>query len=206
MKSPEEVLELAFEYDNAKAGELDIIVTIDSQAKIHESIVRDMAAPISYRLISYVNFSLGDIIVPTASFQILSVLGPGNFQLEISITKPMWQHLSIEVQEANSIMHNFLQQRTGMQAEEAAYLDVASRHFIPAIQETNPIDKFCDFWEVCEFLSKNHHGKGLSTTIMHVAKVLSDHTKKRKADLDKLIVQPLYSIRINIVHNAIKNP
>ena len=119
---------------------------------------------------------------------------------------PVRQHRSIEVQEANSIIHNFLQQKAGMQAEEAAYLDVASRRFIPAIQETDPIDKFCDFWEVCEFLSKNLHGKGLSTPVTRVAKVLSDHTKKRKADLDKLIVQPLYSIRINIVHNAIENP
>jgi hypothetical protein len=117
VKSPGEVLELAFEYDDAKAGELDIIVTIDSQANIPESVVRDISAPVSYLLISYINFSLEDIIVPTASFQILSVLGPRKFQLESSITMPVRQHRSIEVKEANSIIHNFLQQRTGMQAE-----------------------------------------------------------------------------------------
>ena len=93
-----------------------------------------------------------------------------------------------------------------MRADEAAYLDVACRRFITAIQEADPIDKFCDFWEVCEFLSKNLHRKGLSTPVARVAKVLSDHTKKRKADLDKLIVQPLYSIRIDIVHNTIEKP
>jgi hypothetical protein len=205
VKSPEEELEIAFEYDDAQPGELDIIVTIDSQANIHESVVRDIAAPISYRLISYINFSSGDIIVPTAPFQIFRVLGPSKFQLESSFMMSVRQHRSIEVQEASLTIHRFLQRRSGMQADEVAYLDVACRRFITAIQETDPIDKFCDFWEACEFLSENVRGKGLKHIASRVAKALSDHTKKSKANLDKVIVQPLYSIRIDIVHNAIEN-
>jgi hypothetical protein len=176
VKSPEEVLEVAFEYDDAKAGELDIIVAIDSEANIPESAVRDIAAPTSYRLISYINFSLGDIIVPTAPFQILRVLGPGKFQLERSFTMPVRQRRSVEEQEANSILNRFLQQRTSMQIDEAAYLDVASRRYITALEETDPVDKFCDFWEACEFLSK----KTLGTKAAAIAKLLSDHIQKRK--------------------------
>jgi hypothetical protein len=119
---------------------------------------------------------------------------------------PVRQRRSIEVQEANSTIHNFLQQRNNIRTDDAAYLDVACRRYIAAIQETDLIDKFCDFWEACEFLSKNLQGKGLGTPVARISKILSDHTKKKKTDLDKLVVNPLYKIRSDIVHNAIENP
>jgi hypothetical protein len=133
VKSSEEELELAFEYDDAKPDELDSIVAIDSRANIPESTVSDIAAPLSYRLILYVNFSLGDIVIPTELFQILRVISPGKFQVESSIIMPVRQRRSIEMQEANSIIHNFLQQRSDMRADDAAYLDVACRRYITAI-------------------------------------------------------------------------
>ena len=53
---------------------------------------------------------------------------------------PVRQRRSIEVQEANSTILNFLQQRINIRVDvdEAVYLGVACRRFINAIQEADP--------------------------------------------------------------------
>jgi Apea-like HEPN len=206
IKSPEDELPIAFHYDDAKPGEIDIIVIINSQANISESVARNIAEPISYNFISYIAFSSGDIIIPTAPFQILRVVGPGKYQLESSVTMSVRHHRTVEAQEIRSIMQKFLQQRSGISSEEAVYLYVASRRFLTAIDETDPIDKFCDFWEACEFLSKNARGKGSGMVDARIAMTLSNHTGKKKADLENRITDPIYRIRKDIVHNAIENP
>ena len=96
VKSPEDENQIAIHYDDAKPGEIDIIVTIESQANIPESVARNIASPISYSLISYIASSVGDIIVSTALFQILRVLVSGKYQLESSLTVSVRQHRTIE--------------------------------------------------------------------------------------------------------------
>ena len=68
-------------------------------------------------------------------------------------------------------------------------------------QESDPIDRYCDFWEACEFLCKAPKFK----PDHRLAKMLEDATGMNQNFLKTKIVGRLYDLRKDIVHNAIED-
>jgi hypothetical protein len=97
-----------------------------------------------------------------------------------------------------------------MLIEERRGLAVASRRLNSAISEDDIIDKYCDFWECCEFLAPA--GKKVNELRLRKAKdvaifqLLCNYAKLRRRQNVMDTVHDIYTVRNDLVHNAIENP
>ena len=94
--------------------------------------------------------------------------------------------------------------------EDLRGLAVASRRLNSAILEDEIIDKYCDFWECCEFLAP---ARGQINKIRlpkakdaAISKLLCSYANVRKPERITRKVHELYDVRNDLVHNAVETP
>jgi hypothetical protein len=96
-----------------------------------------------------------------------------------------------------------------MRIEDLRGLAVASRRLNNATLEDDIIDKYCDLWECCEFLAPS--GRKVNEIRLPKAKdaaiiqLLCSYVKPSNPRLIIKRVCDIYSIRNDLVHNAIEN-
>ena len=48
---------------------------------------------------------------------------------------------------------SFLGKRTNLSEKEGKAFDAAARRYLSSVTEDDPIDRYCDLWESCEFIT-----------------------------------------------------
>jgi len=106
----------------------------------------------------------------------------------------------------------FVRIRVGLDREAEHAISVAARRYITSQTETDPIDRYCDLWECCEFATLFVKARG--GKVGRVAEALTSHwnrslhrSQRRKADVERVLeIKQLYDVRGRIVHEALDAP
>ncbi len=102
--------------------------------------------------------------------------------------------------------------RAGLDRDAAQAVSVAARRYVTSQTETDPIDRYCDLWECCEFATLFVKARGRK--VGRIAEALTSHWNQtshrshlRKADVERVLeIKHLYDIRGRIVHEALDAP
>lgn len=187
-----------------KQGEVDLLVSCESENGYELDLNNMVAriAPVMPAVVLYFSSLIGDIVVPASkpmgvhrSGANLTFAGSaiGNIKL---LQRQMFQ---------GSVLGHALY-RCGdfagkISREDVLEVGTAAKRIFSGMQEFDPIDKYCDYWEACEFLAKAKKFK----PDHRLAKMLGDATGFNQSTLKNKIVGPLYNLRKDIVHNAIED-
>jgi len=209
IKAPEDTVDVAIEHKHPYEGEIDVQLHIATPKEYSIDKLRDVVQTISFSVLSYFNVSAGELLIPVAPIQIRE-LGESNSTFQNSVTIRVKERRTFSAEFLQEAIERFVVTRCRMSGEEAAALDAAMRRYLDSITETDEIDKYCDFWETCEFATLGVNAKG--GKVGRIAQALSDHMRKTNPTFSKrnienrLRIKELYAARGAIVHNAIQNP
>jgi hypothetical protein len=192
-------------------GELDVGIMFPRGPTLGVLSVKT-AADILDVAIPFLATSLKEHFVPVAEIQIEEWLGSACKQLASPqiIRLEAKERATISVAMLTQAFDKFCCLIDTMPIEELRGLAVASRRLNSAMSEDDVIDKYCDFWECCEFLAtpgKTVNGIRLpNNKEAAVIKLLRSYARPRipKSLIDK--VHEIYTIRNDLVHRAIENP
>jgi hypothetical protein len=109
-------------------------------------------------------------------------------------------------------VERFVHIRAGLEKDEALALGAAARRYVASQTELDPIDKYCDLWESCEFATLSVKAKG--GKVGRIAEAITSHWNQtslrahvRKADVERVLnIKALYDVRGRIVHEAVDAP
>ena len=111
--------------------------------------------------------------------------------------------------EIEKVLSDYVQFRLLSSPEDERTIDAAMRRYLNAQNEQDIIDKYCDLWETCEFITQNIKAKG--GKVGKIAQGLSTHISKKGDAVSKKLVEKnlnlreLYDIRGDIIHNAVES-
>ena len=211
LKAPKDELLLGLEYEPPYEGEVDIQLHIGLKEPVNLHDLARVASPISISVLALMNVSVGDFLVPVAPLQV-SALGDGGSQIENSVIIAVRQRPQVAMDTAKAVIEGFVRTRARMSRDEAHAVSVAARRYVTSQTETDPIDKYCDLWESCEFATFFQKAKG--DKVGRVAEALTSHWNQashraplRKSDVERVLeIKQLYEIRGRIVHEALDSP
>ena len=208
LKAPEDSLKIEIEHSKPLQGEIDIQFLVGSTKEYPVSEVEEFIKPLPYSLVSFLNILLGDSLVPVAPIQTRKLQDDKSLFTN-TVNLYCKERPVVNTDTINKLLATFINHRTTCTMEQSRVIDVSMRRFLSAQLEEDIIDKFCDLWEVCEFLSKGKKVKG--TIVSSVAQMLTDHINKTERKVKKahtengLNINSIYKIRCDIVHNAVEN-
>jgi hypothetical protein len=194
-------------------GEVDIGIMLPAGKALTQFTVT-IAEHMLEIAIPFLATSLGEHFIPITTTQIdewhgsdRSVRSPHTFRLEAKtrITVSITQQLREAFDSFCALVANF-------PIEELRGIAAASRRMNSALLEEDIIDKYCDFWECCEFLApprktvggmKLPAAKDAAITALLCSFI---QPSKRRRDVIREKIHACYVIRNDLVHNAIENP
>ena len=187
-----------------KQGEIDVYLSCKKLNGKDIDIDRLFAlvAPIMPTLVLQLSIVVGDIVLPIGQ--------PGGMQRTGTETKSasssacnivLMDRPIVETSTLLTSLSHFVGISAKMTSAELLGIGIAARRIIAGKQEMDAVDRYCDFWESCEFLCKSLKGK----PDHRLAKILGLATNKNETLLKTKIIGPLYDIRKDIVHNAIED-
>ena len=204
-KDPSETVQVVFHHKRARQGEIDIQIGLASPHEISFEQVYTLISPFALSLAAALSLTFNDLVLPVAPLQIRTVGSDGTSQIQNDMLMSVRTREDISAAEIASFLDMVSANRSAKSEEEQASLDVALRRFLSSLGEDDPIDRFCDLWEACEFLAKRTKAKG--DVVSRIAQTLADHTRLNKKKLENgLSLRELYSFRSDLVHNAIEHP
>lgn len=209
LKAPEDELKIEFDHKGPFQGEIDVQLHIGAIKQLDVKEVDHFINSVAYSVISYINIVMNEFIIPVAPLQIRSCDEEGS-RFENDIYLACRERPVIKKEELEKVLKNYIEHRRPMTSEDERIIDVAMRRFLSAQNETDIIDKYCDLWEVCEFISFVTNAKG--GKVGKIAKCLADHISASGNNVSKakienfLNIKKIYKIRGSIVHNAVDNP
>jgi hypothetical protein len=159
---------------------------------------------------TYCNLELSDFIVPTLSPQIGTLLDDGKKQMAASHTVLAMDKPLVTADNLKGTFPNFFNAIRSESPERQGCIAVAARRYINSLSETDPIDRFSDLWEACEFLVKGlsqNDGSPIKERKpeLRIEYVVWQQTELPRQKLHSL-VKKLYRIRNDLVHNAMEDP
>jgi hypothetical protein len=158
--------------------------------------------------ITFLSTALKDHIFPIAEIQMDEFNGEPKLLHNPTIRVDNQARLTISIEQVMDALGRYRDLVRSLSSEDLRTLAVASRRLNSATVEDDIIDRFCHYWECCEFLApvgKTINGVRLSgSKDQAIAKLLGAYTKPHPAIRRKL--KELYTIRNDLVHNAIENP
>lgn len=209
VKAPEDNIMVALHYEPPYEGDIDIQLHIGLvSAPIMEELTQ-LASRICTSILAFINLALGDLAVPVAPVQVHELREEGA-QFASSVIMAVRDRPSVTPELAKHIADRFVEARSGMSEREAHALSIATRRYLTSLTETDPVDKYCDLWESCEFSTMFASAKG--GKVGRIAEALVSHLKRsgvniKKAELERsLQLKTLYETRGRIVHEAIESP
>jgi hypothetical protein len=209
LKTSEDVLKVEWKHEPPHQGEMDVQLHIGSRTEMPRSDLHKLAFDLSTCAIGHLNLALGEHLVPVAPLQLFKLTDAG-IQSESTAkvfvtTRPTVDELGMQ-----RSLDGFVRfWRTSSPAEERA-VSAAMRRYLSAAQEVDPLDKFCDLWEACEFATAGIRAPG--TVVGRIAQALAAHVTSQARPSDKtrierlLGIKGLHETRGAIVHEAEEVP
>ncbi|MCZ6777283.1 MAG: HEPN domain-containing protein [Ignavibacteria bacterium] len=203
LKAPEDQIPVRFKFDYAFEGEIDIQVLARSRSELEKSEMEQLAAQIAYPLLTYLNLRHAEFLRPVAPIQCSKLEGK-NRMLECETLIAVHDRKTFDVETLKDSIREALVRRINVPAERSRALYLACKRLLSADLESDPVDRYCDLWEACEFLSQFVSSKG--TVPSRIATALAEFTGYAKPKLEtRLGLRNLYQMRKDIVHNAVEN-
>jgi hypothetical protein len=196
-----EAVRIPFELHSPAPNELDVGVHVTVSAPLEPRLLLLVCTPILYGLAVYLSFMLQDILMPAAPPQVFDVFENGDRMLHFGGLLQAFDRKQHSAGDIEGALRVYASEHAQMPENEAATVNIAARRYLSALVEADPVDRYCDLWEVCGFLSKNVKVNG--DVVSRIAAVLAQHANKKKAQLeDNLRLRTIYKIRQDLVHNA----
>jgi len=204
IKAPEDIIKMEIKYEHALQGEIDIQILVEAPCEVSIDELNSIVSPLSFSLLSYINLALGDFLIPSAPIQITKLIAPTSHQFESLMKLRVWERKEFDKKAIQNTLSAFVEKRVNMSEQDGRTFDVAARRYLDSLTEQDPIDKYCDLWETCEFVTSTVRAKG--GIVSRTAQTLASHMHRPKAIIEnQLEIKRLYVIRKDIVHNAIEN-
>jgi hypothetical protein len=196
-----EAICIPFELHSPAPNELDVGVHVTVSAPLEPRLLLLVCTPILYGLTVYLSFMLQDILMPAAPSQVFEVFENGDRRLHVGGLLQAFDRKQHSAGDIEGALRVYASEHAQMSENEAAAVNIAARRSLSALVEADPVNRYCDLWEVCEFLSKNVKVKG--DVVSRIAAALAQHANKKKAKLENnLRLRTMYKIRKDLVHNA----
>jgi hypothetical protein len=211
LKAPEDELPFSLHYEEPYEGEIDIQLHIGlMQSASLEDLAR-VATPICISVLALINLTAGEFLVPVAPLQVRALADRGS-QFSGAFTIAVRKRPEIVIDSVKEALDRFARIRSGLDRDSAQAVSVAARRYVTSQTETDPIDRYCDLWECCEFATLFVKAKG--SKVGRVAEALTSHwnqtsqrSQLRKADVERVLeIKHLYDIRGRIVHEVLDAP
>jgi hypothetical protein len=211
LKAPEDELPLSLHYEEPYEGEIDLQLHIGLTHWASTEDLARVASPLCISVLALINLSAGEFLVPVAPLQVRA-LGDHGSQFSDAVVIAVRQRPQILMDSVKEAIDRFVRTRAGLDRAAAQALSVAARRYVTSQTETDPIDRYCDLWECCEFATLSVKAKG--GKVGRVAQALTSHwnqtshrSRLRKADVERLLeIKRLYDTRGRIVHEALDAP
>jgi len=211
LKAPEDELPLSLHYEEPYEGEIDIQLHIGLTHSASPEDLALVASPICISVLALINLTAGEFLVPVAPLQVRALADHGS-QLSDAVVIAVQRRPEIVMDSVKEAIERFVRLRSGLDRDSAQAVTVAARRYVTSQTEMDPIDRYCDLWECCEFATlfvKASGGK-----VGRVAQALtshwnqtSDRSQLRKADVERALdIKHLYDVRGRIVHEALDAP
>ena len=184
------------------SGEVDVYLAVDGDDRLSANDAFRTLSPFMPSVLLHLSSLTGDLLVPCAMPVGVKRDASGNTtqsdgSLPIALT-PRVQIPHTTIGLALGQTANLL---AATNAKERRFRDLAAKRIGTAATELDPSDRYCDYWEACEFITKG----GGSNIQIRLHKRLPEITGFHKNVLVKHIIDPLYKIRCDIVHNAVED-
>jgi galactitol-specific phosphotransferase system IIB component len=210
IKAPEDQIILNIGCEPPYEGEIDLQLHVGCEQEVSSAELSPIIESILQSALAFVNLAVNEIMVPVAPVQLIRLLAAGN-QIASSTNLAVRARHAIAEDNAAHTVKQFAVARSTQSIKEAEALGVASRRLMSAISETDDVDRYCDYWETCEFatLFKLKARGGL---VGRIAQALTDQLLTIFPDLTKartenaLELRLLHAIRGRVVHEAFDAP
>ncbi|MCU7843305.1 MAG: hypothetical protein KZQ93_05645 [Candidatus Thiodiazotropha sp. (ex Monitilora ramsayi)] len=209
LKAPEDTIKIEFQHSPPLKGEIDIMIFVGCDEELPRKELIEFAKPALHSLISQINITLDEYLVPTTPLSLRKLSNEGSSFINTT-TISVRSRPSISSQNIEDILYSFVAQRQNNNTESTRQLDLAMNRYLSAMTEEDPVDKYCDLWESCEFSTLGIKAKG--NVVSRISTCLASHISNTKQKVGKsrmenrLEIRSIYQTRKDIVHNAIENP
>jgi hypothetical protein len=209
VKAPEDSIPITLNHEPPYEGDIDIQLHIGSPTPLPTDQLAQLASQVCTSMLAFINLAFGDLATPVAPVQLRELRDDGS-QFANSLILAVRERRPVTSELATDAVHGFAQKRVALSPREARALDVAARRYLTSLTETDPVDKYCDLWESCEFGTMFERAKG--GKVASIAQALAAHLMSSgfaiaKARLERsLEIKALYEARGRIVHEAIDSP
>jgi hypothetical protein len=209
VKAPEDTIEVVINHEPPYEGDIDFQLHIGSEVALPTDQLTAVASQVCTSALAYMNLAFGDLATPVAPVQVREFIGTG-WQFANNVALAVRARPPVAAESAANAVQGFAQSRVALPAEEARALDVAARRYLTSQAETDPVDRYCDLWESCEFATMFERAKG--GKVGRIAQALASHLANTGRSIAKarvensLDIKTLYEARGSIVHEAIDAP
>jgi hypothetical protein len=210
VKAPKDTTKIELSHQRPLQGEIDIQLHIGAYSEVAMPQLKELASSISYSVLSYLNITLGELLVPVAPIQVRTLHEDGRTEFDNSISVLVQERRQFTPDVLRTALDEFVKSRLAMSQTVQVALDAAMRRYLTSLTEGDPIDKYCDLWEACEFSTGDIKAKG--DVVSRIAEALTrqmergDLPRAKRHGENRLQIRTLYQIRKDLVHNAIENP
>lgn len=205
LKAPEDVLELSIEYQYARQGDVDLTVRTETEGVVDEDKLTSTVASLLHGVQAFFHIAAGEWLVAETPPQTAQLLDDGQRRLTSPVSLAVRSRPSLTPDQIGELITRYLRLTFGLNPEDARSLEVGLKRFLDAQVETDPIDRFCDLWEACEFVTRRVTAKG--TVVSRIATALSVHMNRGKKKVETALgLRGVYLVRKDIVHNAVERP
>jgi hypothetical protein len=210
IKAPEDQIMVSMSYEPPYEGEIDLQLHIGCEQELSPSDLSPVVESILQSALAFVNLDVREIMIPVAPIQVTR-LGPEGNQITSATKLAVRARSTISADDATRTVKEFAVARSAQSMKEAEALGVASRRLMSALAETDDVDRYCDFWETCEFATL-FEPKATGGLVGRIAQALVRQLLPRVPGLTKrrvetqLGIRQLHKIRGRVVHEAFDTP
>jgi hypothetical protein len=213
LHAPDEKTNMIVNFRNVEPGEIDFFVGVGCSKEVPMDALERALPPLIVTFMVSLATRLGDIIVTTAPPQLSKVMDCSQSKMESRFNVYVRNRPTLAPETIEATFPAFFDIVTKMSAENSRRVAVAMRRYQSSMSETDPVDRFCDLWETCEFLAecaKSAHrdaGRKIGGHIdFTIAFVVASNMGRNRNDVHAKAIKKLYDIRGDLVHNAVEDP
>ena len=210
IKAPEDEIMVTIGYEPPYEGEIDLQLHIGCEQEISPKELSPAVESILHSALAFVNLAVSEIMIPVAPIQLTRLRSEGN-QIVSATKLSVRARIAVTGDDATRTVKGFAVVRSSQSTKDAEALGVASRRLMSAISETDDVDRYCDFWETCEFATL-FEPKATGGLVGRIAQALARQLSPNFPGLTKcrvetqLGIRQLHKIRGRVVHEAFDTP
>lgn len=196
---------VAYDRLSPECGEIDLRILVYSDEPFDFEVLEDVFPRFLHMLIAYFNYLFKDALIPVAPLQMVRPDSPGTVTCQ-PLPRVVRSLARSEYEEdfVKQALSRLAASSAPLSSTDLNILHVAARRMLAAQREEDLVDRYCDLWEVCEFLSQDVKAKG--GKVGRIAQALSDCIGKPKAKIENgLGLRELFSIRGAVVHEGVED-